>query len=108
MYTLFLQVAYFGSPFKAPAFFSEAVEESSIEVHSSMDPHTLRVRSSLSILQVPVEKMNNPADTIMDILANETAQEEILRYYKLTGDADAVCKAVDSSRRTTDEGQSKR
>jgi hypothetical protein len=29
---MFLQIAYFGSPFKAPGFFSEAVKEASIEV----------------------------------------------------------------------------
>lgn len=101
------QIAYFGSPFKAPGFFSEAVKEASIEVW--VVPleiyHTLQ--HYLYHEKVPVKQMNNPADTIMDILANETAQEAILSYYKQSGDADAVCKAMEISR-ITDEGASKR
>jgi hypothetical protein len=44
----------------------------------------------------------------MDILANETVQEAILSYYKLSGNSDAVCKAINSSRKSTHEGQSNR
>lgn len=51
------------------------------------------------MLQLPVE-MNNPADTIMDILVNETAQEEIVCYYKLSHDADTVRKDIKATRRT--------
>jgi hypothetical protein len=57
---------------------------------------------------VPAVEINNPADTIMDILANETVQEAILSYYKLSGNSDAVCKAINSSRKSTHEGQSNR
>ena len=39
----------------------------------------------------------------MDILADERAQEEILSYYKSSGESEAVSEAIkDSSRKTAD------
>jgi hypothetical protein len=53
------------------------------------------------LTQVPVDETSNPADSIMDILADERAQEEILRYYKSSGESEAVCEAIkDSSKKS--------
>jgi ABC-type multidrug transport system ATPase subunit len=83
------QVAYFGSPFEALPFFTQACEMVNIPVND--------------------ENRKNPADSLMDLLGSERHRKAILHHYKETFEQEAVKNAIneykrESSNRESDEG----
>ena len=69
-----MQVAYYGSPVKAPQFFMDALES---------------ITSNLSN-----EDWVNPADTILDLLNEKPNQQKILKYYSQSSEPGRVAEAV--------------
>lgn len=80
-----LQVAYYGSPIEAPGLFLKAYQVSRLEGEAPI-----------------LDRSNNPADVIMDMLGSSNYRTAILNYYKTTVEPKAVKNAIKLANR--DEG----